>query len=223
MGKFTKFARLIVVSTSILSTPVFADSVAIGPKIGSLGYGAEARVGVMENTFARLGFNYFSYSHDYNDGEINYKGKLTLATAPLMLDFHPFNSGFRVSAGVAYNGNKITIKATPEKSAIINGRTYTPQEIGSISGTVKMGSGAAGLLTLGYDNSLNGSSNNFSFDFEAGIMYTGTPKATVSSSGLASTQPQFIADLEADANKNFKKQTVLKLYPVLSIGMKYSF
>ena len=57
--------------------------------------------------YGRFGVNYLHYNHSLNDGALNYKGKLTLLTVPLMLDYHPFdNSGFRVSAGIAYNGNK---------------------------------------------------------------------------------------------------------------------
>lgn len=226
MKKFTKLAAVLAATTVISTATVFADVVAIGPKIGTQGIGIEGRAPVMENTYVRLGVNYFTYSKNFGNGNINYKGKLTLLSAPLMVDYHPFdNSGFRLSAGIAYNGNKVTIKATPSKDITIKGRTYTKDEIGSITGKVKLGNPVAALLTIGYDSSFVGQ-NPLSFAFEAGVMYTGSPKASVSATGRAANGPkqkQFLADLDSDANKNFKSKSYLKFFPVLSIGVKYSF
>ncbi len=89
--------------------PVYAlqSSGALGMKIGSLGVGIEGRTPINNNIFVRLGVNYFPLEIKQNNAVMN----VTLLSVPLMLDFHPFDdSGFRVSGGVAYNGNKLTLK-----------------------------------------------------------------------------------------------------------------
>src|SRR6185503_21268117 len=97
--------------------------------------------------FARLGANYFTYNKNYNSGSIQYKAKLTLLTAPLMLDYHPIeNSGFRLSAGIAYNGNKIKATARPISNVTLNGRVYRPQQIGSVTADLKLGSNIGGIV-----------------------------------------------------------------------------
>ncbi len=101
-------------------------SVALGPKIGTQGIGAEASAPLAENFFGRIGINYFTYTHNLNDGEIKLQGKLTLLSAPIMLDWHPFGeSGFRLSAGVAYNGNKVKATANPSAPVTLDGVTYS--------------------------------------------------------------------------------------------------
>lgn len=221
MNNFTKLAVIVAASTTIVSTPVFADPmVAVGPKIGTQGFGIEARTPINENLFARLGVNYFKYKKNLSKSSINYKGNLTLLSVPLMVDYHPFdNSGFRLSAGIAYNGNKIDVKASPSAPVTVRGISYTPAQIGNISGKAKLGNALGGLLTLGYDSSFLGQ-NPLSFAFEAGIMYAGTPKASIKATGVAGTQTQFISDIKRDVNSALK---YLKIFPVLSIGLKYSF
>jgi len=111
-----KKALAILAVSTMLSSSAYAmeSTVALGPKIGTQGIGAEVRAPLAENFFGRLGFNYFTYTHNLNDGKIKLKGKLTLLSAPIMLDWHPFEeSGFRLSAGVAYNGNKVKATARP--------------------------------------------------------------------------------------------------------------
>ena len=143
-----------------------------------------------------------------------------------MIDYHPIdNSGFRISAGAAYNNNNVTLKATPKKAATLYGRTYSTQEIGHVKGKLKLGNKIAPILSLGYDNSLL-DDGPWSFNMEAGLMYAGKPKLRMSSSGAATgaRQLQRIKDIEADATKAVKDiKNYLKLYPMVSFGVKYSF
>jgi hypothetical protein len=103
---------------------------------------------------------------------MNYEGKLNLFTVPLMLDYHPTGSGFKISAGVAYNGNKATLKAKTSKTVYINNHRYTPTELGEIKSTVKLGNDIAPIISLGYDSSFI-SDGPLTLNFEAGLMYAG--------------------------------------------------
>ena len=103
-------------TTSLASNGINESRVAIGTKIGTTGFGIEGRAPLTESLYGRLGVNYFHYNHSLTKGDLHYKGKLTFLSVPLMLDYHPFEgSGFRLSAGVAYNGNKLNATARPTK------------------------------------------------------------------------------------------------------------
>lgn len=224
-----KLLKCCSIAAILASTNAFAEmpKIAAGVNIGLPGIGIEGRTQVADNLYARLGGNYFRYQHDSNDGDAKYKLELKLMTVPLMLDYHPFdNSGFRVSAGVAYNNNYISLKADPSKNSNLNGRTYTPAEIGHIKGKLKFGRNVAPIVSLGYDSSLL-DDGPLSFNAELGLMYAGKPKLEISSSGQVSQlrQVQLAKDIEADAKKQFAKdaEKYLKFYPMISIGMKYSF
>jgi len=264
MKKFIKLTAVFAVSTVMSATAAFADPfVAIGPKIGTQGIGIEGRAPVMENTYVRLGANYFTFKKDYTDKnfgsdlvddlgygnnpivtamgaagadiDLKFKGNLTLTTVPLMVDYHPFdNSGFRVSAGIAYNGNKVKITSSPIvtlNGVAIDGNLAIPgvgtvnlyDYLGSISGTIKSKNPVAGVLTLGYDNSFI-SQNAFSFSAEAGIMYVGKPKVSLSGNGTILGEKEVVAYLEKKVKKKFKSiERYLEWYPILSVGVKYSF
>lgn len=212
---------------ALLATSAYArnddSKIALGAKIGTTGFGIEGRSPITENLYGRLGANYFHYNHKVGDSKLDYKGKLTLFSVPLMLDYHPFeNSGFRLSLGVGYNGNKVTASATPNKSITLYGNTYTPQELGKVTSKLTLGSKIAPVLSIGYDSSFI-SDSAFSFNAELGAMYSGNPKIKVSSTGLTANNKQQIDDLNRDANKELKKvKNYLKFYPIISIGFKYN-
>jgi len=224
----TKTVSILAIS-ALLSTTAYAGNsdsmVALGAKIGTAGAGIEGRAPITDNLYGRFGVNYLHYNHSLNDGALNYKGKLTLLTVPLMLDYHPFdNSGFRVSAGVAYNGNKITATAKPNKAVTLYGKNYNPEDLGTVKSKLTLGNNIAPIVSIGYDSSFI-SDSSWSFNAEAGVMYSGKAKIKVSATGaLAREEKAAINDLNRDANKSLDKiKRHLKFFPIISIGLKYNF
>ena len=201
----------------------FDTKFAIGAKVGTTGIGIEGRSPITEKLYGRFGVNYFHYNHKVGDSKLDYKGKLTLLSVPFMLDYHPVEtSGFRLSLGVGYNGNKVTATATPNKSITLYGNTYTPQDLGKVTSKLTLGSKIAPILSIGYDSSFI-SDSSFSFNAELGAMYSGNPKIKVSATGLAANQTHQISDLNRDANKELKKvKNYLRFFPVVTIGFKYN-
>lgn len=210
---------------------------ALGANVGTPGLGVEARTPINQQIFGRIGVNYLDYKHDFDDGQIKLKGELRLITVPLMLDYHPIqDSGFRVSAGVAYNGNMVKAKGRASKNVTLYGRTYTADQIGQVSSKLKLGNNVAGVVSLGYDSSLMDNSP-LSFACEFGVMVAGKPKlkintsaaeAIINSSGATKQQKdiamQAIADVKRDAQKSLDKvDKYLRYYPIVSLGFKYSF
>lgn len=219
---------LFLTSTIAITSTASAEipKIAAGLNIGTPGFGAEARTQISDNLYGRLGFNYFKYADTKNSGSIHYDANARLLTVPIMLDFHPIdNSGFRLSAGAAYNGNEINLSAKPAKSVTLNGRTYTASEVGQIKSKLTLGNKIAPIISLGYDNSLIDDSP-FSFNAEAGIMYAGNPKLSVSSNGNIddARKAQKLKDIEVNANRGLKSaKKYLKFFPILSVGVKYNF
>ncbi len=223
----TKAVSILAVS-ALLSTTAYAgndDSMfALGAKVGTAGVGIEGRAAIADNLYGRFGVNYLHYNHSLDKGSLNYKGKLTLLTVPLMLDYHPFdNSGFRVSAGIAYNGNKVTATAKPNKTVTLYGADYAPEDLGTVKSKLTLGSKIAPIVSIGYDSSFI-SESSWSFNAEAGVMYSGKAKIKVSATGLAANDQEVIGDLNRDANKSLNKvKKYLKFFPIVSVGIKYNF
>ena len=222
MKNLKKLPAIIAVST-LLSSSALADKafVALGLNLSTTGIGVEARTPIADNIYGRIGANYFKYSHRFTDGEINLKGALTLLSAPIMFDWHPFDeSGFRLSAGVAYNGNKVKAKGTSAKGVTINGQFFNAAQVGSVNAKLILGNAIAGVASIGYDNSFI-SNGPLSFNFELGAMYAGKPKLSVSSNGTGGDA--FLKAYKTDADKAFKDiEKYLKFYPIIKIGVKYA-
>lgn len=201
------------------------DIAAIGPKIGTQGIGIEARAGLFDSIYARMGANYFRLNHKFGGSDLRYNAKLTLMTVPLMIDYHPFaDSGFRISIGAAYNGNKASATATPNKSVTLYGKTYQVSDIGRVNAKLKLGNKIAGIFAIGYDNSLIGSGSPFSFHTEIGVMYCGSPKLDISATGAIASRTNELEDFRRDANSRLNKvKKYLRVFPIASLGFKYSF
>lgn len=189
-----------------------AHAAGIGVRAGTTGVGADVAWSVAPTLSARLGYSGLKWDHDVttNSG-VRYDGKLKLSNFNALLDFSPLGP-FRITGGFIFNDNKF--------DAVGNTGAGGGS---SLSGTVKAGKSAAPYLGIGYGN-VSGLGVNFYADL--GIMFMGSPKASLTANcgtltaGQCSTlQGQAAAEqarLE-DELKNFKN------YPVLNIGLTVGF
>lgn len=218
-------AGCLLTSTALLastapSTTANSSMFAIGPKISTLGVGLEGSFNVSKEFKLRLGVNGFRHSEKLDDLDIRWSGKLNLFTVGAMADYHPFQNGFRLSAGVMYNGNKFDLSATPAQNITINGHVYTPPQIGTVKSTVDFRK-IAPYIGFGYDGALT-SNGALSFNAEVGVLFQGAPRASVSATGLAAANQVFLNDFRSAAKDATNKGWV-RYYPVVSVGFKYRF
>ena len=185
-----------------------AHAAGIGVRAGTTGLGADVAWSVAPTLSARLGYSALTWNHDV-DTDIRYNGKLKLSNVNALLDFSPLGP-FRLTGGVVFNNNKYDVRSDSVSGA-------------SISGSVKSGKSAAPYLGIGYGN-VSGMGVNFYADL--GIMFQGSPRASLSAdcgslTGTACTNLQNQAAAEQarleDKLKNFK------YYPVLNIGVTVGF
>ncbi|RTK92878.1 MAG: hypothetical protein EKK61_02330 [Rickettsiales bacterium] len=222
MKKINKSLAIALIS-SCIGANAYAETgtVAIGPRLSTQGIGAEIVVPITDTIFGRINGNYFTYKHSLKNGEIDLKGKLTLQSVPIMIDWHPIdNSGFRISVGVAYNDNELKAVGSTNKGVTINNHYYAPNQIGTVSAKLTLGNALAAIASIGYEGAFidNGP---FSFNCELGAMYTGKLKLTVNSTGIGGN---FIKeDVRKDVKKSLdKSEKYLKIFPIISLGFKYA-
>ena len=136
-----------------------------------------------------------------------------------MLDWYPINnSGFRLSAGVSYNDNKVTRLTKATKSTTFNGTSYSPDQTRTIKFT--LGNKIAPIVTLGYDSSIL-NETSWSFNCEAGIMF-GNIKIDARTTGAVTDKVKaYIKKDAATIEKDLRKK--YPFYPIISLGFKYNF
>ncbi len=222
--------KFLIASLALASSTAFASEFSLGPKIGTTGVGLEGIYHINEQFGIRVGASGLAINSKFDDSSLKYvtgrniqiKGQVRVLNIPVVCDWHPWESGLRISAGLSYNGNQVSAKFNPTGSMIIENNTYTKEEVGSTKATIKFGNSIAPIITIGYDGSIT-SDTGLSFNCEFGIIYAGKPKISIKNTGT-NTSKELISDLERDYNKAINRVSkVIKLYPVINIGVQYKF
>jgi hypothetical protein len=187
-----------------------AQAAGIGARVGTTGLGADVAWDLAPTLSARLGYSAGTVNHDVST-DITYHGKLKLSNLNTFLDFAPLGPLFRITGGFIFNQNKFDVQ-----SDTVNGV--------SVSGTVKPEKSAAPYLGIGYGR-VSGTGVNFYADL--GVMYQGTPQATLSANcGAFAGTPQCSnaqSQIAAEQARLEDKLKNAKYYPVLNVGLTIGF
>src|SRR5258708_9239892 len=108
-----------------------ADS-ALGIGGGTRGGGLELSFALSQGAAVRLNADAYNFKQTSTQDNIDYDTKLKLQTVSLLGDWFPFANNFRISAGVMFNGNKLTLKGQPSAGFYtINGNTSNTAALAS--------------------------------------------------------------------------------------------
>lgn len=232
---------------------------------GAAGADEGATVGVSVEASALLGlglsvgvpvgerFNvrgvYHGFTYDIDDIEdsgsgATYTGELDLSSAGVLADFHPFKGAFRITVGLASNGNQINVTGTDDGTSqyAVGDCTYQsdPGDPLRIDGTVDFAS-TAPYLGIGWGGNLN-AEPGFFMTFDIGVLLSGSPETSLSGRGSAlnanpvaqpqcgaagsqsvSTYPEFqtaLQDAEDDVNEETKS---FEYWPNIALGIGWRF
>jgi hypothetical protein len=220
-----------------------ASRMAAGVTFSSLGIGGQFAVRTIPRGNVRVGFNYFSLSHTFNDNGITYGGKVNLRTFQGTFDYFVVGPLHISGGGLFYNGNKVTANLS-----VPSGQTFTlggvayesaaagggMQPIGG-AGTLTFNK-AAPLILVGVGNPIG--RRHFQFwNFEIGVAYQGAPRAAFNLTGWAclppnnsgnfcvnaATDPNVQANIATQQGKINKDVSWFRWYPVISTGLYFRF
>ncbi len=223
----------IATGLSLSAGNAMAVDIGLGAKAGTLGAGLDLSVGVTPKLALRGGFSQFDFNYaDSIESETSSQGASVNSTAgytttfefntlAMLLDYHPFASGFRLTAGAMLNNNELRGTAVAGDQTIEIGN-YTSTQGANLQADVSITfPKTAPYLGIGYDSSRY-SKSGFSFAYDIGVMFHGEPTATVTLSGDdAANVPQEDIDREvANINEEISSFTI---YPVMNLGLSYTF
>ena len=145
-----------------------------------------------------------------------------------LLDWHPFKNSFLVSVGAYYSDNTISgIANATGKQIVFEGNQIKNNVVDTITSTLSANHFAP-YAGIGYSNI---SKSGWGFTWDMGVMYQGTPKikttvkpmpAGVGTQDLRDVE-QIASDTDKDANKKIADYAITKFYPVVRMGIQYSF
>jgi len=201
-----------------------ASAQGVGLRIGTLGAGGDIGWGIAPTLSARLGYSALNFGSTVNSSEVRYDGRVKLSNLSGMLDWSPVGP-FRLTAGLIGTRNRVSVTAVPTGSIYtLNGNVYQASDIGSLTGMVEPKNQLAPYLGIGYGN-VAGAGVNFYFDL--GVVFQGSPKASLIATCGAALSAAQCSQLQSDvAAERYSLERSLdkyKYYPVGQIGITVGF
>jgi hypothetical protein len=214
----------------------------IGGGVSPLGVGMSVATNLNKYMNLRGTGNVFNYTvNNFTTNGFSVGAKLNLASAGTSVDFYPFpNHGFRLSPGVLfYNANaaSATFNVASGQSFKLNGVNYYSSAASPVTGVGNLGLNsqkASFTATTGWGNMIPRRGGHLSFPVEIGAAFTGSPSLGMTLTGVAcdqtmvycmnvGTDPTIQSNLQAQIAKYQKDLDILKVYPIASFGIAYSF
>lgn len=193
---------------------------------GTLGIGAEASFKVSDSIVFRVNGSYFGWdltesaSKATNGASSDYKFDVSGMFAGALLDWHPFQGGFRLSAGARYAD--LQLKAHELNGRTIGDNTYTAAQVGTVHTTVHNSMKVVPYVGLGYDAAhFKGPGFNFSLGLDVGAMFGGNPNVKITTDRSVAGLATDIAKEKRDLEDKLSKYTMV--YPVLMLSGKFNF
>jgi hypothetical protein len=193
----------------------------LGLSGGTYGVGPELAYRLGSHAGLRASAGYFSVDQGEELDDIDYDGEIDLNSIGAALDLYPFGGGFRVSLGARINNNEINLEGRPSTNVEIGNVTYTPAQVGSLTGKVTTDSFAP-TLAIGYGGKL---AEGFTMGFELGVMFQGSPKIEDlrATNGTLASNPLFLANLAEEERRMEEDAEDFKYWPVLQLQFLYRF
>ncbi len=214
--------KMAVVSVLVLAqSAAFAEGHAVAAKVGALGLGLEYSYQVSERFVVRAGVNGSQVGTDAEESGIDYDIDLVWDSLSVAFDFHPTRGPLRLTAGLLKNDNRLETAARLSGNTTIGDETYTPQEIGSLTGEVGF-DGTAAMAGLGWDWSRR--SDRFGISLDLGIVSQGDPTVDLrAEQGTLVGDASFQADIAAEEAELLDSLEDLDLLPYFSLGFVFRF
>lgn len=203
---------LVITGSLLLAVPATAADLGVGAKISTYGWGAEFGVGFTDWFTLRASATTGSVSGDYEEDGVDYNADFDLGGYGVLADFFPMRGTFRLTAGFLSNRNAVDLRAVPTGNIDIGGGTYTPAQVGTLSGDIDFDS-AVPYFGVGWGNVAKGRRLGFLVDL--GFIHQGGGQVMLNAS--AGGVPQ--SDLDAEAASIENDISDVDFWPIISFGM----
>lgn len=210
-----------LLSASYTTTAAAEGNFTLGVSAGSLGFGPELAYRFGPHLGLRANAAFYKHEDTEDLDDVEYDAELKLDSYGAMLDWYPFGGGFRFSIGGRVNNNVIELDGQPTTSVEIGDETFTPAQLGRLTGTVTTDSFAP-ALTLGYGGAL---AQGFTLGFELGVMKQGSPQIENlrATGGTFSNNPILLEQLAIEERQAEEDAEDYEYWPVVSLHVLYRF
>ena len=210
--------------------------IAIGTRLGTLGYGVQIATPLASHLNLRGSANFFDFGYGIGVDGANYDSELHLKSGMVSVDYYPFHSSFHVSPGfmIFKSTAGVTMNVPGGNSFSLGDATYTSDPSDPVHGNGAMTFGRTFMpaLTIGFGNMIpRRERSHWSVPVDLGLAYTGQNSMHINLAGSACQQgfcmstsdpniQQNVVQEQNDINESMKR---FKIYPILTTGVAYRF
>lgn len=192
----------------------------VGFTAGTTGLGGEFATNISNKFNLRFGLSGFKYSENGQEIDesvtVGYEADATVNAISLLVDYHPFNSSFKIIGGLVRNQFEVNgLAAALTPYVFNNNRTFSPERVGSVTAALNYPNTIMPYLGLGLGNLLSGS-KALKFNLSLGVLFSGSPELEMQGTGLISPTINQVVNLQEGLNE-------FGLYPMFNIGISYQF
>lgn len=189
----------------------------VGVSAGTSGFGLQGGLQLRSNLSLRLVMNDLGLDETMEIDGVDYELDADLKMPQLLLDYHPFNSGFYLSGGLTRNSSSLGGLATLAEATQIGSVTVNPSDVGGLRASAKYDE-TSPYFGLGWRS---GMESALAWQFEFGVSAMSDPKVTLEEEGSNFVSQ---ADLDAEAETiRLDIEDTIVAYPHLRIGVQYRF
>lgn len=195
---------------------------AIGGQIGTPGVGVQVEYWLTRGLTLRGSFDALKWDVDDTYDGIDYDAEVDFSSPGAFIDWHPMGNALLISAGAWFGDRNVSLDATPTGPTSIGSQTFTPAQIGNLTGQIAL-ENTAPFIGIGYDNTFT-KGGRLGFRVLAGAAFGDEPKVELNANGgTLSDQPAFQARLAEEEAQIQAEADDYKVLPVVQLGVTYRF
>lgn len=215
-----RIAAMALVLLGVAGSAPAAGQLGIAARAGTLGIGGEVALGLTDRLVARGGMGLTSYTVTTTFDDVRMELDLPKNWYNVGLDLY-LNGSLRVGGGVLIKPDDPALVGRLEGPVDIGGQTFTPDEVGTLTGTI-MSKERAPFVLIGFGKHTD---SGFGLSLDIGAAFTGDPRVTLQAEGgTYPDQAELNGRLDQEA-RDFEDdmKTYLRIWPILSLGLRLGF
>ena len=181
---------------------------------GTLGVGADVAVSLSPMFGVRGRASFQPWEPTYTVDEVEVTAQMQSPNFSAFLDFTPFGTSIRLVGGVVRFGSNIEVVGVPLEPVDVNGVTYEPSQIGTLTGVI-LTKEVAPYAGIGFGNPMG----RFGLVVDLGVAFQGRPELQVSADGPFANDPQFESNLNVEVQQAEEDLESFRFFPVISLGL----
>lgn len=206
------------------------DGSTIGITASTMGAGIEYTHPLSDDFSLSFGINKFSYTDEIKESDVNYSADIDFNSISLIANYNPFSDtavfrNLRIRTGLYNNNNEISMSAKPNGGTItIDGISYSAN---GVSANAKVDfDNLSPYLGIGWgsSNSENAGIFGMNLTFDIGVIKTKVNAKLTGNCTLDAITCNNFQDSIDNENRDLQKELEdLDLYPIVKLGLSYSF